>query len=144
VVGVGVRLPPNRLTLFEALVNAIHRAAPQTAIAFNTRPRTAARRLRAGSDGLAPFRTNTETPGEYVRRAEPHQSPCKYRVRTLLKLVVHRDPATHGPSSHRQPKYGQNSAAPGRSLLDSVGLGLASEPPANTAESRENSVSSRC
>jgi hypothetical protein len=38
VVGAGVRLPPRRLALFEALVNAIHRTAPQTAIAFNTRP----------------------------------------------------------------------------------------------------------
>ena len=38
VIGAGVRLPPNRLVLFEAIVNAIHRAAPQTAIAFNTRP----------------------------------------------------------------------------------------------------------
>jgi hypothetical protein len=38
VVGAGVRLPPSRLVLFEAVVNAIHRAAPQTAIAFNTRP----------------------------------------------------------------------------------------------------------
>jgi hypothetical protein len=38
VVGAGVRLPPNRLALFEAVVNAIRRAAPQTPIAFNTRP----------------------------------------------------------------------------------------------------------
>ena len=38
VVGAGVRLPPSRLRLFEALVNAIHHAAPQTAIAFNSRP----------------------------------------------------------------------------------------------------------
>lgn len=38
VIGAGVRLPPNRLVLFEALVNAIHRGAPQAAIAFNTRP----------------------------------------------------------------------------------------------------------
>jgi hypothetical protein len=38
VIGAGVRLPPSRLVLFEALVNAIHRAAPGTAIAFNTRP----------------------------------------------------------------------------------------------------------
>ena len=38
VVGAGIRLPPSRLALFEAVVNAIHRAAPQTAIAFNTRP----------------------------------------------------------------------------------------------------------
>jgi hypothetical protein len=38
VVGAGVRLPPNRLTLFEAVINAIRRAAPQSPIAFNTRP----------------------------------------------------------------------------------------------------------
>jgi hypothetical protein len=38
VIGAGVRLPPSRLVLFEALVNAIHRGAPGTAIAFNTHP----------------------------------------------------------------------------------------------------------
>ena len=38
VIGAGVRLPPSRLVLFEALVNAIHRAAPSAVIAFNTRP----------------------------------------------------------------------------------------------------------
>lgn len=38
VVGAGVRLPPSRLILFEAVVNAIRRSAPQAAIAFNTRP----------------------------------------------------------------------------------------------------------
>jgi hypothetical protein len=38
VIGAGLRLPPSRLGLFEAVVNAIHRAAPQAAIAFNTRP----------------------------------------------------------------------------------------------------------
>src|SRR5262249_56678569 len=38
VIGAGVRLPPRPLVLFEALVNAIHRAAPGAAIAFNTRP----------------------------------------------------------------------------------------------------------
>src|SRR5215831_3102300 len=38
VIGAGVRLPPSRLLLFEALINAIHRAAPGVAIAFNTRP----------------------------------------------------------------------------------------------------------
>ena len=42
VIGAGVRLPPNRLLLFEAVVNAIHRAAPQAAIAFNTRPEDSA------------------------------------------------------------------------------------------------------
>jgi hypothetical protein len=38
VVGAGVRLPPRSLVLFEAVVNAIHKAAPGAAIAFNTRP----------------------------------------------------------------------------------------------------------
>lgn len=38
VVGAGVRLPPQGLTVFEAVVNAVHRAAPAAAIAFNTRP----------------------------------------------------------------------------------------------------------
>ena len=38
VIGAGLRLPPSRLVLFEAVVNAIRPAAPQAAIAFNTRP----------------------------------------------------------------------------------------------------------
>ena len=37
VIGAGVRLPPSRLAVFEAVVNAVHRAAPRAAIAFNTR-----------------------------------------------------------------------------------------------------------
>jgi hypothetical protein len=38
VIGAGVRLPPRGLGVFEAVVNAVHRAAPRAAIAFNTRP----------------------------------------------------------------------------------------------------------
>ena len=38
VIGAGVRLPPRRLAVFEAVINAVHRAAPACAIAFNTRP----------------------------------------------------------------------------------------------------------
>ena len=38
VIGAGVRLPPSRLAFFEALVDAIRRAVPDTAIAFNSRP----------------------------------------------------------------------------------------------------------
>lgn len=38
VVGAGLRLPPKSLALFETVVNAIHRAAPDAAIAFNTVP----------------------------------------------------------------------------------------------------------
>ena len=42
VIGAGVRLPPRSLRLFEVLVNAIHRAAPEAAIAFNSRPEDSA------------------------------------------------------------------------------------------------------
>src|SRR6476659_4237028 len=53
VIGAGVRLPPRGLALFEAVINAVHRAAPGAAIAFNTRPDdsadAAARGLAAGS-----------------------------------------------------------------------------------------------
>ena len=38
VIGGGVRLPPRNLALFEVVINAIRRAAPNAAIAFNTRP----------------------------------------------------------------------------------------------------------
>lgn len=37
-IGAGIRLPPSKLYLFEKLVNAVHRHAPQAAICFNTRP----------------------------------------------------------------------------------------------------------
>ena len=53
VIGAGVRLPPRGLALFEAVINAVHKAAPGAAIAFNTRPDdsadAAARWLAAGS-----------------------------------------------------------------------------------------------
>src|SRR3974390_1429043 len=53
VVGAGVRLPPRGLALFEVVINAVHKAAPGAAIAFNTRPddsaEAAARWLAAGS-----------------------------------------------------------------------------------------------
>jgi hypothetical protein len=52
VIGAGVRLPPRSLSMFEAVINAVHRAAPGAAIAFNTRPEdsadAAARWLKAG------------------------------------------------------------------------------------------------
>jgi hypothetical protein len=52
VIGGGLRLPPKSLPLFETVVNVIHKAAPNAAIAFNTRPEdtadAAARRLDAG------------------------------------------------------------------------------------------------
>jgi hypothetical protein len=55
VIGAGVRLPPRRLVFFEAVINAVHEAAPGAAIAFNTRPEdsadAAARWLPVGSRG---------------------------------------------------------------------------------------------
>ena len=38
VIGAGLRLPPKNLLLFETVVNAVHKAAPNAAIAFNTVP----------------------------------------------------------------------------------------------------------
>ena len=38
VIGGGIRIPPNSLLLFETLINAARKAAPNAAIAFNTRP----------------------------------------------------------------------------------------------------------
>ncbi|TWB37518.1 hypothetical protein [Nitrospirillum pindoramense] len=38
VIGAGIRNPPANLILLETVLNTIHRAAPQTRIAFNTRP----------------------------------------------------------------------------------------------------------
>jgi hypothetical protein len=38
VIGAGLRLPPKSLSLFGAVVNAVHKAAPNAAIAFNTKP----------------------------------------------------------------------------------------------------------
>jgi hypothetical protein len=55
VIGGGVRLPPRRLAIFEAVINAVHKAAPGAAIAFNTRPDdsadAAARWLPVGGRG---------------------------------------------------------------------------------------------
>jgi hypothetical protein len=53
VIGAGVRLPPKGLGLFETVINAVHKAAPNAAIAFNTTPHdsadAAARWLAAGA-----------------------------------------------------------------------------------------------
>ena len=50
VIGGGLRIPPKGLHLFELVVNTVHKAAPDAAIAFNTRPEdtaeAAARQLR--------------------------------------------------------------------------------------------------
>jgi hypothetical protein len=41
-IGAGVRLLPRSLRLFEAVVNAVRRAAPDASIALNTRPEDSA------------------------------------------------------------------------------------------------------
>src|SRR3546814_413028 len=52
VIGAGLRLPPKGLSLFERVLNAVHKAAPGAAIAFNTHPEdtaeAAGRWLQAG------------------------------------------------------------------------------------------------
>ena len=56
VIGAGIRLPPRGLALFEVVINAVHKAAPGAAIAFNTRPEdsadAAARWLTTGSQAV--------------------------------------------------------------------------------------------
>jgi hypothetical protein len=42
VIGAGIRLPPHNLSMFEAVINAVHRAAPDAVIAFNTHPEDSA------------------------------------------------------------------------------------------------------
>jgi hypothetical protein len=42
VIGAGIRLPPHSLSMFEAVINAVHRAAPGAVIAFNSRPEDSA------------------------------------------------------------------------------------------------------
>jgi len=51
VIGGGIRVPPKSLSLFEVVINAVRKAAPNASIAFNTRPEdtaeAAARWLKA-------------------------------------------------------------------------------------------------
>jgi hypothetical protein len=42
VIGAGLRLPPKSPSLFEVVINTVHKAAPQASIAFNTGPETTA------------------------------------------------------------------------------------------------------
>jgi hypothetical protein len=56
VIGAGVRLPPRRLAVFEAVINAVHKAAPGARIAFNARPddsAEAAARWLGGKAGVS-------------------------------------------------------------------------------------------
>lgn len=51
VIGGGIRIPPKSLLLFERLLNAVHRAAPETAVAFNTAPQDTADAAARWLDG---------------------------------------------------------------------------------------------
>jgi hypothetical protein len=53
VIGAGLRVPPERLLLFEQVLNLIHRLAPQAGIAFNTTPADTAEAAQRGL-ALAP------------------------------------------------------------------------------------------
>ena len=51
VIGGGIRVPASGLRLFERVVNAVHRGAPGTPIAFNTNPRDTADAAARWLDG---------------------------------------------------------------------------------------------
>ena len=51
VIGAGIRLPPQGLALFEVVVNAVHTAAPDAAIAFDTVPEDSAEAAVASQHG---------------------------------------------------------------------------------------------
>jgi hypothetical protein len=46
VIGAGLRLPPERLLLFEKIINLVHEFAPEAAICFNTNPADTADAVR--------------------------------------------------------------------------------------------------
>jgi hypothetical protein len=88
VVGGGVRLPPRGLALFEVVINAIHKAAPGAAIAFNTRPDdsadAAARWLAAGSPAvLSGVRQNQRAAWAQVIR---HQGVDRSKITRQLEV----------------------------------------------------------
>jgi hypothetical protein len=49
VIGAGLRLPPKHLVLFEAILNIVHRLAPDTRIAFNSNPADTLDAIRRGT-----------------------------------------------------------------------------------------------
>ncbi len=106
---------------------------------------------RTDPGGHFPFRLTTSRSGRRKRLRSP-RAPASLRSmvgrsrRCLCRAAAGRFqavPYSWGVPFPRRPKYGQNSGALGWLPLDSVGLELGSEPLADTAESRESSVSSR-
>ncbi len=58
VIGAGLRLPPRCLVVLELVINAVRKAAPSAAIAFNTRPDDSA---AAAARWVAPGRRAAES-----------------------------------------------------------------------------------
>jgi hypothetical protein len=50
VIGAGLRLPPERMLLFEKVLNLVHRLAPRASICFNTAPADTAEAVRRWID----------------------------------------------------------------------------------------------
>jgi hypothetical protein len=50
VIGAGLRLPPERMLLFEKVLNLVHRLAPRASICFNTTPADTAEAVRRWID----------------------------------------------------------------------------------------------
>jgi hypothetical protein len=80
VIGAGIRLPPRSPSMFEAAINAVHRAAPDTPIAFNTGPEdsadAAARWLKGGLISKAELPSAPEPmPESASRRPSPEEYP---------------------------------------------------------------------
>jgi hypothetical protein len=46
VIGAGLRIPPERLLLFEKILNQVHRLAPRASICFNSNPADTAEAVR--------------------------------------------------------------------------------------------------
>lgn len=78
VIGAGVCLPPRGLALFKVVINAVHKAAPDAAIAFNTRREDSAdavaQSLAAGSPGPydPAFNKNAFRANLRIRSDSPH------------------------------------------------------------------------
>ena len=79
VIGGGVRLPPRNLALFEVVINAVRKAAPGAAIAFNTRPDDSAMlppdRWRLEAELYSPASSKTSSPPQARRAPRLSDSP---------------------------------------------------------------------
>ena len=103
VIGAGVRLPPQGLEIFEAVVNAIHRGAPGAIIAFNTRPEDSA------DAACAMDAHQIERPR--LRRTSPSCRSCYKR----LEVIGQPTNQSSKEQLSRQQRMTQGQAAPSTS-----------------------------